>query len=171
VGASIRLAYGTWPPVRKRAHRGIRDDLARLPEGPAKGPWMTTRLLRAQSCPNPTFWDKGKIKPPLEPTTHANLHLTKSSSPRSPPSSWAAENPPPANYQYRPLDYRRDIPEGWWLFKKYNCMGCHQLIPGQRTSAHGYGPPFQGSRRGGSNCLPSCLRRRRASILSGSCQF
>jgi len=44
------------------------------------------------------------------------------------------ENPLPASYQYRPLDYRRDIQEGWWVVKKYNCMGCHQLIPGQRTS-------------------------------------
>src|SRR6266704_2247930 len=24
--------------------------------------------------------------------------------------------------------------EGWWVVKKYNCMGCHQLIPGQKTS-------------------------------------
>src|SRR5437773_6967240 len=44
------------------------------------------------------------------------------------------ENPLPPNYQYRPLDYRRDIQEGWCVVKKYNCMGCHQLIPGQRTS-------------------------------------
>jgi hypothetical protein len=38
-----------------------------------------------------------------------------------------------ANYQYRPLDYRRDIQEGWWVVRKYNCMGCHQFIPGQQT--------------------------------------
>jgi hypothetical protein len=44
------------------------------------------------------------------------------------------ENPLPPSYQYRPEDYRRDIQEGWWVVKKYNCMGCHQLIPGQRTS-------------------------------------
>ena len=40
----------------------------------------------------------------------------------------------PASYQYRPLDYRRDIQEGWWVVKKYNCMGCHQFIPGQKSS-------------------------------------
>jgi hypothetical protein len=44
------------------------------------------------------------------------------------------ENPLPIEYQYRPLDYRKDIQEGWWVVKKYNCMGCHQLIPGQKTS-------------------------------------
>jgi hypothetical protein len=47
------------------------------------------------------------------------------------------ENPLPATYQFRPLDYRRDIQEGWWVIKKYNCMGCHQLIPGQKTSLMG----------------------------------
>ncbi len=40
----------------------------------------------------------------------------------------------PITYQYKPLDYRRDIQEGWWIVRKYNCMGCHQLIPGQKTS-------------------------------------
>jgi len=43
----------------------------------------------------------------------------------------------PANYQYRPLDYRRDIQEGWWVVRKYNCMGCHQFIPGQPTALMG----------------------------------
>jgi hypothetical protein len=40
----------------------------------------------------------------------------------------------PVTYQYKPLDYRHDIQEGWWVIRKYNCMGCHQLIPGQKTS-------------------------------------
>ncbi|HVH58949.1 MAG TPA: hypothetical protein VM709_01410, partial [Candidatus Sulfotelmatobacter sp.] len=43
------------------------------------------------------------------------------------------ENPLPPSYQSRPLDYRKDIQEGWWVVKKFNCMGCHQLIPGQKT--------------------------------------
>src|SRR5260370_14598408 len=47
------------------------------------------------------------------------------------------ESPLPGSYQYRPLDYRRDIQEGWWIIAKYNCMGCHQLIPGQKTSLMG----------------------------------
>jgi hypothetical protein len=39
----------------------------------------------------------------------------------------------PASYQYKPGDARHDIQEGWWIVKKYNCMGCHQFILGQRT--------------------------------------
>jgi hypothetical protein len=27
----------------------------------------------------------------------------------------------------------QDIQNGWWVIKKYNCMGCHQLQVGQRS--------------------------------------
>ena len=37
---------------------------------------------------------------------------------------------------------RHDIQEGWWIVKKYNCMGCHQFIPGQKTILMGL-PQYQ----------------------------
>src|SRR5260370_8502406 len=40
----------------------------------------------------------------------------------------------PASYMYKPEDARRAIQEGWWIVKKYNCMGCHQFYPGQQTA-------------------------------------
>ena len=40
----------------------------------------------------------------------------------------------PASYQYKPEDWRRDVQEGWWIVRKYNCVGCHQFTPGQQTS-------------------------------------
>src|SRR5258707_7111871 len=43
------------------------------------------------------------------------------------------ETPLPGIYKYKPGDARHDIQEGWWVVKKYNCMGCHQFIPGQQT--------------------------------------
>ena len=39
----------------------------------------------------------------------------------------------PARYFYAPADQRRDIIEGWWVVRKYNCMGCHQVHVGQTT--------------------------------------
>jgi cytochrome c2 len=43
----------------------------------------------------------------------------------------------PASLFYNPQDSRRqDIQNGWWVIKKYNCMGCHVLQPGQRISAY-----------------------------------
>ena len=111
------------------------DDLARLPEGPAKVPWYDHKGFFEHKLAEPNIWDKGKIKPPLEQLRMPNLHLTKEQVRALTTFLLGSqENPLPANYQYRPLDYRRDIQEGWWIVKKYNCMGCHQLIPGQKTS-------------------------------------
>ncbi|MDX6443842.1 MAG: hypothetical protein QOH71_916 [Blastocatellia bacterium] len=43
----------------------------------------------------------------------------------------------PAALFYNPPDQRRqDIQNGWWVIKKYNCMGCHVLQPGQRVSVY-----------------------------------
>jgi len=43
----------------------------------------------------------------------------------------------PASLFYNPQDSRRqDIQNGWWIVKKYNCMGCHVLQPGQRISVY-----------------------------------
>ncbi len=40
----------------------------------------------------------------------------------------------PQSLFYNPQDQRRqDIQNGWWVVKKYNCMGCHALQVGQRS--------------------------------------
>ncbi len=111
------------------------DDLARLPEGPAKRPWYDQKGFFEHKLAEPNIWDKGKDKPETEKLRMPNLHLTKEQVRALTTFLLGSqENPLPASYQYRPLDYRRDIQEGWWVVKKYNCMGCHQLISGQRTS-------------------------------------
>ena len=32
-----------------------------------------------------------------------------------------------------PTDARQDIIDGWWVVRKYNCMGCHKVHVGQDT--------------------------------------
>ncbi|MBD0370671.1 MAG: c-type cytochrome [Pyrinomonadaceae bacterium] len=39
----------------------------------------------------------------------------------------------PASLFYNPANRARDIQEGWWVVKKYNCMGCHNLQVGQKS--------------------------------------
>jgi cytochrome c551/c552 len=111
------------------------DDLARLPEGPAKGPWYDHKGFFEHKLAEPNIWDKGKIKPELEQLRMPNLHLTKEQVQSLTTFLMGSEESAlPASYQYRPLDYRRDIQQGWWVVKKYNCMGCHQFIAGQKSS-------------------------------------
>ena len=41
----------------------------------------------------------------------------------------------PRSAFYEPQDQRRqDIQNGWWVIKKYNCMGCHEIQVGQRST-------------------------------------
>lgn len=40
----------------------------------------------------------------------------------------------PRSLFYEPEDQlRQDVQNGWWIVKKYNCMGCHQIQVGQRS--------------------------------------
>jgi hypothetical protein len=45
----------------------------------------------------------------------------------------SVDSPLPERYHFNPKDQRQDIVEGWWVVRKYNCMGCHQLMLGQKT--------------------------------------
>ena len=110
------------------------DDRARLPEGPAKDPWYSHLGFFEHKLAEPNVWDRGKIKSETEKLRMPNPHLTKEQvNALTTFLLGSQESALPASYQYLPLDYRRDIQEGWWVVKKYNCMGCHQFIPGQGT--------------------------------------
>jgi cytochrome c2 len=39
----------------------------------------------------------------------------------------------PTSYFYEASDQRKDIQDGWWVIKKYNCMGCHSVQVGQKS--------------------------------------
>jgi cytochrome c551/c552 len=124
-------------PAQRGGHEPITDseDLARLPEGPAKAVWYDHKGFFEHKLAEPNIWDQGKIKPETEKLRMPNPHLTKEQVRALATFLMGSqESGLPASYQYRPLDYRRDIQEGWWIIRKYNCMGCHQLIPGQKTS-------------------------------------
>lgn len=111
------------------------DDLARLPEGPATKPWYDHKGFFEHKLAEPNVWDKGKIKPETEKLRMPNPHLERGQIQAITTFLMGSqESGLPASYQYRPLDYRRDIQEGWWIIQKYNCVGCHQLTPGQKTA-------------------------------------
>jgi hypothetical protein len=40
----------------------------------------------------------------------------------------------PATAKYTPDEPGQAIREGWWIVKKYNCQGCHQILPSDTPS-------------------------------------
>jgi cytochrome c551/c552 len=111
-----------------------KEDLARLPDGPADKPWYDHKGFFEHKLAEPNVYDEGMVKGDTEKLRMPNLHLTKDQVlDLTTFLMGSQETSLPASYQYKPGDARHDIQEGWWVVKKYNCMGCHQFIPGQRT--------------------------------------
>ncbi|PYQ46174.1 MAG: hypothetical protein DMG99_00085, partial [Acidobacteria bacterium] len=111
-----------------------KEDLARLPDGPATKPWYDHKGFFEHKLAEPNVYDQGKVKSETEALRMPNVHLTKEQVLEITTFLMGSqETSLPASYQYKPGDYRHDIQEGWWVVKKYNCMGCHQFIPGQKT--------------------------------------
>ena len=119
------------------------EDLARLPEGAAKAPWYDHKGFFEHKLAEPNIFDKGKIRSETEKLRMPNVHLQ--------PEQIRAlttfllgsqESSLPDSYRYKPEDARGDIQRGWWVVRKYNCMGCHQFVPGQKTILMGL-PQYQ----------------------------
>jgi cytochrome c2 len=111
-----------------------KEDLARLPDGAATEPWYDHKGFFEHKLAEPNIYDQGKVKSETEALRMPNLHLTKDQVlDLTTFLLGSQETSLPQSYQYKPGDARHDIQEGWWVIKKYNCMGCHQFIPGQRT--------------------------------------
>ncbi|HKU19848.1 MAG TPA: hypothetical protein VJQ50_02460 [Terriglobales bacterium] len=110
-------------------------DRARLPEGPAKAPWYTLKGFFEHKLAEPNIFDEGMIKSDTDKLRMPNPHLTPEQIRAITTFLMGSEDTSfiPASFQYAPEDSRRDIQEGWWVVRKYNCMGCHQFYPGQTT--------------------------------------
>jgi cytochrome c551/c552 len=133
-----RLDFAMLTQVAERGDREpIQDPMARerLPEGPAKGPWYDHKGFFEHKLAQPNIYDTGKIKPESEKLRMPDPHLTKEQVRALTTFLLGSQDSSlPLNYQYNPQDARRDIQEGWWLVRKYNCVGCHQFSPGQKTA-------------------------------------
>jgi cytochrome c2 len=111
-----------------------KEDLTRLPDGPAEKPWYDHKGFFEHKLAEPNVYDLGKEKGETEKLRMPNVHLTKEEVLNLTTFLMGSqETSLPASYQYKPGDARHDIQEGWWVVVKYNCMACHQIIPGQRT--------------------------------------
>jgi cytochrome c551/c552 len=111
-----------------------KEDLARLPDGPAEKPWYDHKGFFEHKLAEPNVYDLGKEKGETEKLRMPNVHLTKEEVLNLTTFLMGSqETSLPASYQYKPGDARHDMQEGWWVVVKYNCMACHQIIPGQST--------------------------------------
>ena len=96
--------------------------------------WYNHKGFFERKLADPAIFDQGKIKTPLERLRMPNFKLK--------PEEITAlttfllgsvDSTLPTHFFYAPEDRGQDVREGWWLVKRYNCMGCHQVRPGQQS--------------------------------------
>ena len=96
--------------------------------------WYNGKGFIEHKLQQPELYDTGMVKAPLEKLRMPNPHLDEQQRAAittfligSVDSSW------PKEIFYNPAGPGKDIQEGWWIVRKYNCMGCHQVRLGQRS--------------------------------------
>ncbi|MEI9973263.1 MAG: cytochrome c [Ignavibacteriota bacterium] len=96
--------------------------------------WLTHKGFFEHKLENPAVYDQGKEKAPQDRLKMPNFNFAK-------PEIGAVttllegsvDATVPARYFYSPTDQRQDIVDGWWVVRKYNCMGCHRVHVAQTT--------------------------------------
>lgn len=112
-----------------------RLDFALLGHKAEKEGWYTHKGFFEHKLKDPAVYDEGKEKPnKLERLKMPNFNLGKEEIDAVATFLLGSVEPNiPARYHYAPSDQRQDIVEGWWIVRKYNCMGCHRVRVGQNT--------------------------------------
>src|SRR4030095_10573909 len=122
--------------LMKHAEDG-EDPLQPHPEDKEK-PWYNHRGFFEHKITEPSIYDEGKEKDPKDKLRMPRPYLTpewRNALTTFLLGSGGTEGSNvPGSLFYNPQDQRRqDIQNGWWVIKKYNCQGCHQLQVGQRS--------------------------------------
>ena len=100
-------------------------------------PWYNRKGFIEHKIVDPSVYDQGKEKDPREHLRMPKPYLTdewKTALTTFLIGSVGVEGANvPRSLFYNPSDQQRDIQDGWWVVKKYNCMGCHTVQVGQRS--------------------------------------
>lgn len=131
-----------------------RLDFALLTHEAKKEGWYNHKGFFENKLREPSIYDDGKIKQPLERLRMPNFHLSEEEiDPLVTFLLGSVETLIPAQFHDVPGDQRADVKAGWWVVKKYNCQGCHEFTPGQETDLQSL-PRYQGE---GKEKLPPSL--------------
>ncbi len=114
------------------------DPLHLRPDDKEHKPWYNHKGFFERKIEEPSIYDVGKEKDQKDKLKMPEPYMT---------TEWrtalttfllgsvgAEGSNVPTTLFYTPQDQRRqDVQNGWWVIKKYNCMGCHEIQVGQRS--------------------------------------
>jgi cytochrome c551/c552 len=107
--------------------------------------WYTHKGFYERKLQNPALFDQGREKAPDDVLRMPNLQLSQEDIRALTTFLLGSMDSPfqkefrqiPRQFRYIPTDQQRSIQEGWWVIKKYNCMGCHNVQVGQKSVLSG----------------------------------
>jgi mono/diheme cytochrome c family protein len=118
--------------MTKKAEDGIDPDTGKKGEE-----WYNHKGFFEHKLESPWVYDTGKEKEPQDRLRMPEPYLTpewKTALTTFLIGSVGSEGANvPASLFFRPDDQRKAVQDGWWVVKKYNCMGCHSIQVGQRS--------------------------------------
>jgi len=132
-----------------KAEMGEDPDTTVESKGPGKkapAPWYNHKGFFEHKLADPGVYDQGKEKDPNEHLRMPKPFLKdewKAALTTFLLGSVGADGANvPASYFYDPTDQQKAVQDGWWVVKKYNCMGCHNVQVGQKSILSGL-PQYQ----------------------------
>lgn len=81
----------------------------------------------------PEIWDRGKDRTEFEALRMPNFGLSRHE--RVAVTTFllgSVDSRFPERFYFSPEGPQQDIEHGWWIVKKYNCIGCHQFLPNEK---------------------------------------
>jgi cytochrome c551/c552 len=103
-------------------------------EAVAEG-WETHKGFFERKLKDPAIYDTGKEKAPQDKLKMPNFNFSKTEIDAVDTFlEGSVDASVPQRYFYSPTDQRQDIIDGWWVVRKYNCMGCHRVHTAQTTT-------------------------------------
>lgn len=125
-------------------------DFGLLEHKAKKEGWYNHRGFFEHKLANPAVYDQGREKTPEDRLRMPNIQLAQDDIQALTTFLLGSLDSPfrgefraiPKQFRYIPTDQQREIQEGWWIVKKYNCMGCHTVQVGQKSVLSGL-PRYQ----------------------------
>jgi mono/diheme cytochrome c family protein len=107
--------------------------------------WYTHKGFFTHKLEDPAVFDQGKEKAPEDRLKMPNFQLAKEDIRALTTYLLGSMDSPfqgefrtiPEQFRYIPTDQHKDVQDGWWVVKKYNCMGCHNIQVGQKSVLSG----------------------------------
>jgi len=94
--------------------------------------WYDHKGFFEHKLANPAVYDFGKDKAPEDRLKMPNIYLEdKDITALTTFLLGSVDTALPDSLRYNPAGGKKNVQDGWWVVKKYNCMGCHNVLIGQ----------------------------------------